>query len=108
MSFRLRSAVFAAVLGCTAANAQPTLTGSIELRDAVAATLNYNPALTSFPLREEALQGQRQTADLRPPLRFGAEAESVLGTGTLQGIGGGEIGAGRGGGGEREGIYRYG
>lgn len=92
MYYRLWTAVLTAVLFSAATNAQPALSGNIQLGDAMAATLEYNPALTSFPLREEALLGQRQTADLRPPLRFNTEAENVFGTGSLNGIEGSETG----------------
>ena len=57
--------VCAAVIG-PASNAQDMLTGTISLRNALNATIEAHPSLRSFPLRNEAFQGTREIADLRP------------------------------------------
>ncbi len=64
--------------------AQEALTGTINLRDAFEAVMQSNPRLRSFPLREETLLGQRESADLNPPLRVNTGIEEFLGTGNLQ------------------------
>jgi cobalt-zinc-cadmium efflux system outer membrane protein len=56
---------------------------SLSLRDAIEATLAENPQFQSFDFRERALKGEKQTANLNPPVRFGAEIENVIGTGDL-------------------------
>jgi len=71
--------------------AQQALNGTITLRDAIDATLAAHPTLRSFPLRAEALLGERETANLKPSLRVNSDIESVLGTGGLSGISGAEL-----------------
>ena len=71
-------------------NAQGMPSGTISLRDALAATLSMNPRLRSFPLRNEALLGEREIADLKPPLMVGAEVEDALGTGDIKDFTGAE------------------
>lgn len=71
-------------------NAQEILTGTISLRDALEATLAANPSLRSFPLRNEALQGEMQIAELKPPFRVGGELEDALGTGNIKDFRGAE------------------
>ncbi len=63
--------------------AQQALSDTITLRDAINATLEANPRLRSFPLLEEALAGERETADLNPAFRVNSNVENVLGTGSL-------------------------
>ncbi|MCI5107129.1 MAG: TolC family protein [Pseudomonadales bacterium] len=65
-------------------NAQEALTGTISLRDAFEAVMQSNPRLRSFQFREEALLGQRESANLNPPLRANGGIEEFLGTGNLQ------------------------
>jgi cobalt-zinc-cadmium efflux system outer membrane protein len=65
-------------------NAQEALTGTISLRDAFEAVMQSNPRLRSFQFREEALLGQRESADLNPPLRANGGIEEFLGSGNLQ------------------------
>lgn len=73
-----------AMIVCINSNAQVSLTGDISLRDAMEATISVHPYLSSFPLREEALLGERETATLRPEFRVGAQLEDTLGTGNLR------------------------
>lgn len=81
--------VCAAVIG-SASNAQDMLTGTISLRNALNATIEAHPSLRSFPLRNEALQGTRELADLRPAFTIGAEVENALGTGDIRDFTGAE------------------
>lgn len=78
-----------AVMG-SASNAQNELTGTITLRNALEATIAAHPSLRSFPLRNEALLGTRETADLRPAYRAGAALEDALGTGDIRDFSGAE------------------
>ncbi len=90
MNFKYFAIVVFATVVSAACNAQETLTGSISLRDALEATLTANPRLRSFPLRNEALLGERETADLKPALRVGGELENALGTGDVKDFTGAE------------------
>ena len=72
------------VIASTISSAQESLTGTILLRDVVDATLSANPQLRSFPLRKEALQGENDTASLKPALNIGGGIEDALGTGDLK------------------------
>ena len=74
----------------TTSNAQDQLTGTVSLRDALEATLNSNPSLRSFPLRNEALLGNREIADLKPAFTIGANLEDALGTGDIRDFTGAE------------------
>lgn len=58
---------------------------TLTLAEAIKKTLNQNPSLNVFPLREQGLQAERETAQLSPAYRVGAELENVAGTGQLSG-----------------------
>jgi outer membrane protein, heavy metal efflux system len=58
--------------------------------NALAATISTNPKLRSFPLRNDALLGEREIADLKPPFMVGAEIEDALGTGDIRDFTGAE------------------
>lgn len=90
MIFRYFAIVVFTTVVSAACNAQETLTGSISLRDALEATLAANPRLRSFPLRNEALLGERETAELKPAFRVGSELENALGTGEVKDFTGAE------------------
>ncbi len=84
-------AIMASVMIASATcNAQEMPSGTILLRDAMAATLSMNPRMRSFPLRKEALIGGKEIADLKPPLMVGAEVEDALGTGDIRDFTGAE------------------
>jgi len=80
---RLAIVVFTAFVGSTSI-AQDSLTGVLTLRDALDATIETHPSLRSFPLRNDALLGDREIADLRPVFTIGAELEDALGTGEIR------------------------
>ncbi len=73
--------------GALAASAASTLT----LESAVERTLAQNPQLQVFDFRNEALQGQLETASLNPSLEVGADIENIGGTGDFKGIDGAEV-----------------
>jgi cobalt-zinc-cadmium efflux system outer membrane protein len=56
----------------------------LTLRDAINATLAANPQLKSYPLRAAALDGERVTAAMRPPLQLNANLEDAFGTGAVR------------------------
>ena len=64
---------------CPGAYATAIDKNSINLRDAIRATMENNPQFSSFHLRQVALQGEQKTAGLRPPLEFSAGLENVFG-----------------------------
>jgi cobalt-zinc-cadmium efflux system outer membrane protein len=78
---------FTLTYGLNAAAENPTIT----LTDAVERTLLQNPSLKVFPYRYTALQGQAETARLRPGYELGFDAENVGGTGDFSGVGGAEL-----------------
>ena len=90
MNLKCLAIVACAVIASATCNAQEMLTGTISLRDALAATISTNPKLRSFPLRNDALLGEREIADLKPPFMVGAEIEDALGTGDIRDFTGAE------------------
>jgi len=65
--------------------------GTIGLQDALNATLEHNPELAGYEFRLKALEGERQTASLRPELRIATELENVAGSGDFGGVDAGEL-----------------
>jgi cobalt-zinc-cadmium efflux system outer membrane protein len=55
----------------------------LSLRDAIDATLQANAQLEIYHFREQALEGQRFTASLRPPLQLNTGVEDAFGSGAL-------------------------
>ena len=90
MNFKCLAIVVLATIAGAACNAQEVLTGTISLSDALEATLATNPRLRSFPLLNEALLGERGTAELKPAFIIGAEIEDALGTGDIKDFTGAE------------------
>ncbi len=90
MNLKCLTIVVCATVASATCYAQEVLTGSISLRDALEATIASNPRLRSYPLRTEALLGDRETADLRPAFTVGAELEDALGTGDIKDFTGAE------------------
>lgn len=70
-----------------AANAQNPL----RLHDAIQLTLNNNPQLAGYEFRVQALQGELQTAELKPQLRATTHLENIAGSGEFKGVNGGEL-----------------
>lgn len=91
MNFTSWATVVVTTVACATCNAQEMLTGDISLRDALQATLTANPRLKSFPLRNEALLGEQQMAQLKPALRAGGGIEDVLGTDDIKDFRGAEV-----------------
>ena len=59
---------------------------ALGLREAMQQTLQQHPSLQVFPLRQQQLEAQKKTANLKPAYVAGAEVENVAGTGQLSGI----------------------
>lgn len=70
-----------------AANPQKLLT----LTDAIRFSLAENPSLKVFPLRDAAIQGRLQTANLKPAYELGGETENFAGTGGFTGVSSAEL-----------------
>lgn len=92
--FRIRFALIATLLFCssvnqvlgqTTADIKNTSGSKLSLREAISATLTQNPQLNSFQFHRQALEGELQTAGLRPALRAGATVENAAGTGDYAG-----------------------
>lgn len=64
---------------------------SLSLADAIERSLAQNPSLKVFPFRYTALQGQAETARLRPAYELGFDAENVGGTGDFTGVDSAEL-----------------
>tara|TARA_R110002073_G_scaffold54994_11_gene141241 strand:+ start:1131 stop:2387 length:1257 start_codon:yes stop_codon:yes gene_type:complete len=90
MNFKCLTIVVCATIASTLASAQESITGVISLRDALETTLAGHPRLRSFPLRAEALLGEKETAELKPAFRVEAEIEDALGTGDIKDFTGAE------------------
>lgn len=90
MNFKCLTIVVCATIASTFASAQESITGVISLRDALETTLAAHPRLRSFPLRAEALLGEKETAELKPAFRVEAEIEDALGTGDIKDFTGAE------------------
>ncbi len=71
--------------------ADSALENDISLREAISATMENYPQFRVYQLRGQALDGERQTADLRPALRISSEFEDVVGTGDLNWFQGSEL-----------------
>lgn len=89
---------FPRVMACTIALsavfctfAVPVNADPLTLRDAITATLQHNPELAGYKFREQALQGERQTAALKPQLHASSQLENVAGSNTYQGVESGEL-----------------
>ncbi|MFT4920126.1 MAG: cobalt-zinc-cadmium efflux system outer membrane protein, partial [Zhongshania aliphaticivorans] len=64
---------------------------ALSLADAVQRSLAQNPRLKVFPFRAAALQGQAETAQLRPAYELGVDAENLGGSGEFAGVDGAEL-----------------
>ncbi|GAC34292.1 TolC family protein [Paraglaciecola polaris] len=78
------------LLGSSAVNAA-TPEKLLTLSDAIRFSLAENPSLKVFSLRDVALQGQLQTANLKPAYELGVATENFAGTGGFNGIGSAEL-----------------
>jgi len=59
---------------------------TINLREAISKTIEYNPDLRAFDYQLKAQQGRVQQAGLAPPPELKFELEDVLGTGNNKGV----------------------
>ncbi|MFT6897802.1 MAG: cobalt-zinc-cadmium efflux system outer membrane protein [Paraglaciecola sp.] len=63
----------------------------LTLSDAIRLALAENPSLKVFSFRDDALQGQLQTANLKPAYELGVATENFAGTGGFNGVGSAEL-----------------
>lgn len=63
----------------------------LTLSDAIRFSLAENPSLKVFSIRDVALQGQLQTANLKPAYELGVATENFAGTGGFNGVGSAEL-----------------
>ncbi len=57
----------------------------LTLQEAITRTLDENPQLQVFPLRQKAAEAQRESANLQPGYTLGIEAENLAGSGEFSG-----------------------
>ena len=88
MNSKCMAIVACIMIASATCNAQEKPVGNIVLRDALAAALSMNPRLRGFPLRNEALLGEREIAELKPSLMMGGEIEDAFGTGEIKDLAG--------------------
>lgn len=72
------------------AQAQTSAT-PLTLRSAILSTMANNPQLSGYKFQLEALEGERQSAALKPEYSVSADMENVLGTGDFSGVDGAEV-----------------
>lgn len=72
-------------------SASDVKTKTLTLRDAIAATLALNPQLNSFQFLAQMLDGERQTAVLKPGLRLSTNLENIAGSGNFKGTDSAEL-----------------
>lgn len=89
--FRKAFAISAFTILCYPSFGVAATTASISLQDAIRATLEKNPQLAGYSFRVKALDGERQTAGLRPALNISGDLENVAGSGTLKGTDSSEL-----------------
>lgn len=63
----------------------------LTLQDAIQLTLHKNPYLAGHQFRVKALQGEQETATLKPALRISGELENIAGSGEHKGTDGSEF-----------------
>jgi len=64
---------------------------SLTLGAAISRTIQQNPTLKVFEFRDAAMQGQMQSADLKPALELGVETENFAGSNELSGFDSAEL-----------------
>jgi outer membrane protein, heavy metal efflux system len=79
------------VFAQTPTDATTVSSRKLSLRDAISATLSHNPQLNSFQFRGQALEGELQTAGLKPALQVGATLENAAGSGEFSGTKSAEV-----------------
>lgn len=60
--------------------------GELTLREAISRVLAENPQFYIYEVRQQALQGELQSAELNPPWELGAEVENFLGSNAFNGF----------------------
>ena len=88
-TFLKMMALGAVVLCLLATNARAE--NPLRLQDAINATLKNNPQLAGHEFRVKALQGEQQTAELKPQVRLSTHIENVAGSGEFKGADASEL-----------------
>lgn len=92
MNYKKPLATIAIFISCLPAAWSQTDSGeSLSLFEAISMTMESNPQIRSYQLRNEALKGELETAQLKPALRLSAEVENAFGTGELNWFQGSEF-----------------
>jgi cobalt-zinc-cadmium efflux system outer membrane protein len=86
-SFFFGFIMLVSVIAARAESPEPALTLTTALQQA----LDLNPSLRVYPFRDEALAGSALTANLRPAVEVGFEAENFAGSGELEGFDNAEL-----------------
>ena len=71
--------------------AASVISSTLTLPDAINAALQHNPQLAAYSFRIKAIEGEQQTAALRPAWRISADVENVAGSGEFKGTDAGEF-----------------
>lgn len=93
MSAMIRTAVCltAVLLLSVSARAADAASGLLTLQDAIAATLEHNPELGGYALRQQVLAGETFTAGLRPARTFNTQLEDAGGSDDLRWVNSAEL-----------------
>ena len=70
---------------------KPLDSNTLTLADATRLVLANNPELQVFRWRSQAIDGKRQTAELRPAYELSAVAENIAGSGDSSGLDNSEV-----------------
>ncbi|RYZ88466.1 MAG: hypothetical protein EOO68_26410 [Moraxellaceae bacterium] len=65
--------------------------GPLRLHDVIQYTLQNNPQLAGYEFQVKALQGEQQTAALKPALHATVQFENVAGSGDFKAVDAGEL-----------------
>lgn len=76
---------------CCSFVAQAQTENNLRLQDAIQLTLQNNPQLAGYEFRVKALQGEQQTAALKPQTRATIHLENIAGSGEFKGMDAGEL-----------------
>lgn len=71
--------------------ADNAISDRLTLREAVSATLEHNPQLARHHFRVKALEGERQTAALKPQFHLATQLENIVGTDDFKGVDSSEL-----------------
>jgi outer membrane protein, heavy metal efflux system len=91
MKFICRMASLIAIFTCLSGNVSAADAAALTLQQALAATLDHNPQLAGYQLRQQALVGEGQTAALRPGFSVNSQIEDLGGTNNYRWVNSSEV-----------------